>query len=187
MSVHGALWLLFLSFQPLGGARALGIMARIASLCVFFPPPCPWPDLQTEVWLVINLSFVCVFFYFSLSCGCWALREQREVSQQRLLLERESVCVRDAVAWSGVKCFGGYCIAKDPWGVSECIYFYVCMLVFILVCFCLLLVMHLTAWTLFYCCVSVSFADFSSFIQKVIIGICKATKLGTNKTEPNML
>lgn len=75
--------------------------------------PSAWP-----VWLVINLSFVCVFFCFSLSCGCLALWEQGEVSQKRLLLERDSVCMWEKeMHWSNL--FGEYRVASDPRVVSE--------------------------------------------------------------------
>lgn len=48
------------------------------------------------------MKFVCVFlFLLSLHpTGAGALREQREVSQQRLLLKRASLGARDAVEWS---------------------------------------------------------------------------------------
>lgn len=70
-------------------------MEPVPTLCVF-SPACPLRDLQTGVWLVVNLSFVCVFSNVSPSCGCWARREQEEVSQQPLPLS-ESQCVRDAL------------------------------------------------------------------------------------------
>lgn len=62
---------------------------------------CPWPELQARVCFVINFK-VCVFlFLLSLHpAGARALREQREVSQQRLLLKRASLGARDAVEWS---------------------------------------------------------------------------------------
>lgn len=65
------------------------------------------------------LKFVCVFFFLlSLHpAGAWALREQREVSQQRLLLRGASPGVRDAVEWSAG--FLGGCFANKPKSVPE--------------------------------------------------------------------
>lgn len=147
---------------PQDGARAHGTGKQIASLCVFFPA-CPRRDLQTGVWLVVNLSFVCVFFNFSPSCGCWARREQGEVSQQRLPLS-EKVCVWE-MHWSEVE--------WSVWGVLycqsslRCIWVYlflspcVCACGRVYLCAFLPAFSHSSARTMFYFHVSVSFASVS--------------------------
>lgn len=147
---------------PQDGARAHGTGIQIASPCVFFPA-CPWRDLQTGVWLVVNLSFVCVLFNFSPSCGCRARREQGEVSQQRLPLS-EKACVWE-MHWSEVE-----------WSVSGVLYcqsslrcIWVYLFLFLCVCACgrvylcafLLAISHASARTMFYFHVSVSFASVS--------------------------
>lgn len=135
---------------PQDGARAHGTSPY--SLCLFPCLPSAWPADRS----LVGRKFViclCVFQRLSIlrllgSQG--AGRGQPTATAT----ERESVCERCiGVRWSEV--FGVYCIAKVPWGVSECIYFpsrvFVLVDVFIFVRFCSLLVMHQPGQSLMSC------------------------------------